>query len=47
MNPKLDFASMNRIERITCAKELRDKIDTRMLKLLQFEVTRSLDQIKE
>ena len=47
MNPRLDFSMMNRIERISCAKELRDQIDSRMLKLLQFEVTRSLGKIEE
>merc|ERR1719228_254432 len=45
MNPRLDFDAMNRIQRITCAEELRDKIDSRMIKLLQFEVTRSLGEI--
>jgi hypothetical protein len=46
MNPKLIFADMSRIERITCTKEIRNKMETQMIKLLQFEVTSSLDKIQ-
>jgi hypothetical protein len=45
MNPKLDFAEMSRIERISCTKELRTSMETQMIKLLQFEVKSSLSQI--
>jgi hypothetical protein len=46
MNPKLDFANMNRVDRISCTKGIRNKMETQMIKLLQFEVKNSLDKIQ-
>jgi hypothetical protein len=45
MNQNLDLSRMTRVQRISCAKELRNKIDDMKLKLLHFEVTRSLNTI--
>jgi len=46
MNPKLDFAKMNRVDRISCTKGIRNNMETQMIKLLQFEVKNSLDKIQ-
>jgi hypothetical protein len=46
MNGKLKFSEMSRLQRISCTKELRDAMDLRMGKLLQFELEKSLNEIE-
>ena len=46
MNGKLKFSEMSRLQRISCTKELRSSMETRMGKLLQFELEKSLNEIE-
>merc|ERR1712110_46099 len=45
MRPSLDFADLNRFERISCIKELRNELEARTAELLQFELEESLNVI--
>jgi len=47
MNGKLKFGEMSRLQRISCTKELRTVMESRMSKLLQFELENSLNEIGE
>ena len=47
MNAKLKFGEMSRLQRISCTKELRTVMESRMSKLLQFELENSLNEIGE
>jgi len=47
MNPKVDFEDLNRFQRISCIKELRNELEDRTAKLLQFELNASLSAIDE
>jgi len=47
MNGKLKFSEMSRLQRISCTKELRNAMETRMGKLLQFELEKSLNEIEQ
>eukprot|EP00092_Neocalanus_flemingeri_P045096 GFUD01050237.1.p1 GENE.GFUD01050237.1~~GFUD01050237.1.p1 ORF type:complete len:620 (+),score=241.14 GFUD01050237.1:78-1937(+) len=46
MNGKLKFSEMSRLQRISCTKELRNAMESRMGKLLQFELEKSLNEIE-
>jgi len=46
MNGKLKFSEMSRLQRISCTKELRSSMETRMGKLLQAELEKSLNEIE-
>ena len=45
MNTKLKFSDLNRLQRISCTKELRTQMEERMGELLQSELQKSLDNI--
>lgn len=47
MNPKVKFSSMSRLQRISCIKGLRNSMEDRTAKLLQFELEKSLSGIKD
>jgi len=47
MNGKLKFSEMSRLQRISCTKELRNAMESRMGKLLQFELEKSLNEIEQ
>merc|ERR1719339_215569 len=47
MNGKLKFSEMSRLQRISCTKELRNAMESRMGKLLQFELKKSLNEIEQ
>jgi len=47
MNGKLKFSEMSRLQRISCTKELRNAMEKRMGKLLQFELEKSLNEIEQ
>merc|ERR1712051_150520 len=47
MNPKVDFEDLNRFQRISCIKELRNELEDRTAKLLQFELNASLSAIND
>eukprot|EP00092_Neocalanus_flemingeri_P080997 GFUD01101095.1.p1 GENE.GFUD01101095.1~~GFUD01101095.1.p1 ORF type:complete len:623 (-),score=238.28 GFUD01101095.1:389-2257(-) len=46
MNGKLKFSEMSRLQRISCTKELRNAMESRMGKLLQAELEKSLNEIE-
>jgi len=46
MNGKLKFKEMNRIQRISCTKVMRNKMEDRMSELLSFELDKSLNEIQ-
>jgi Fe-S cluster biosynthesis and repair protein YggX len=46
MRPSVDFSTMSRFQRISCIKELRNDLEDRTAKLLQFELNDSLSAIK-
>merc|ERR1712045_500009 len=46
MRPSVDFSTMSRFQRISCIKELRNELEDRTAKLLQFELNDSLNAIK-
>jgi hypothetical protein len=46
MRPSVDFSTMSRFQRISCIKELRNELEDRTAKLLQFELNDSLSAIK-
>merc|ERR1719282_992641 len=45
MNTKRKFTDMSRLDRISCTKELRNSIETRMADLLKTELENSLNEI--
>jgi septum formation topological specificity factor MinE len=47
MNPKVKFSEMTRLQRISCIKGLRNSMEDRTAKLLQFELEKSLSGIEE
>merc|ERR1719341_1080735 len=47
MNGKLKFSEMSRLQRISCTKELRNAMESRTGKLLQFELEKSLNEIEQ
>ena len=47
MNGKLKFSEMSRLQRISCTKELRNAMEKRMGKLLQYELEKSLNEIEQ
>merc|ERR1712158_134849 len=47
MRPSVDFSTMSRFQRISCIKELRNELEDRTAKLLQFELNDSLSAIKD
>jgi len=47
MNPKVKFSQMTRLQRISCIKGLRNSMEDRTAKLLQFELEKSLSGIEE
>lgn len=47
MNPKVKFSEMTRLQRISCIKGLRNSMEDRTAKLLQFELEKSLSGIKD
>jgi len=46
MNGKLKFSEMSRLQRISCTKELRNAMETRMGGLLKAELEKSLNEIE-
>merc|ERR1719260_188960 len=46
MNGNLKFSEMSRLQRISCTKELRSSMETRIGKLLQAELEKSLNEIE-
>jgi hypothetical protein len=46
MRPSVDFSTMSRFQRISCIKDLRNDLEDRTAKLLQFELNDSLSAIK-
>merc|ERR1712025_930480 len=45
MNTKRKFTDMSRLDRISCTKELRNNMETRMADLLKTELENSLNEI--
>ena len=45
MNTKRKFTDMSRLDRISCTKELRTSMETRMADLLKTELENSLNEI--
>merc|ERR1719420_86699 len=45
MNTKRKFTDMSRLDRISCTKELRNSMETRMADLLKTELENSLNEI--
>jgi len=46
MNSKLKFSEMSRLQRISCTKELRNAMESRMGGLLKMELEKSLNEIE-
>jgi len=47
MNPKVKFSEMTRLQRISCIKGLRNSMEDRTAKLLQYELEKSLSGIPD
>merc|ERR1711935_652877 len=47
LSPKVKFSEMSRIQRISCIKGLRNAMEDRSARLLQFELEKSLSGIEE
>jgi len=47
LSPKVKFSEMSRIQRISCIKGLRNAMEDRSARLLQFELEKSLNGIEE
>jgi len=47
LSPSVKFSEMSRIQRISCIKTLRNAMEDRSAKLLQFELEKSLSGIEE
>lgn len=47
MNPKVKFSQMTRLQRISCIKGVRNSMEDRTAKLLQFELEKSLSGLSD